>query len=50
MAEKPGAERFRHLPPAPDPESLRAEQEGTPRPEEWDDGWRESMWVVARSG
>ena len=50
MAEQPRLERFQHLPPPVDPESLRTSQDvGPPTPEE-DDAYRELLWVVNRYG
>jgi hypothetical protein len=43
-------ERFRSLPPAPDPATLRTTQDVDPPPPEEDDAYRELLWVVNRYG
>ncbi len=44
------AERFRHLPPPPDPAALRTTQDVDPTPPEEADEYRELLWVVNRYG
>jgi hypothetical protein len=50
MAEQSRLERYKHLPPPIDPQTLRTAQDVEPPPPEEDDRYREMLWVVNRYG
>ncbi|MCR1783514.1 hypothetical protein KVF89_13320 [Nocardioides carbamazepini] len=50
MAEQSRLERYKHLPPPVDPQTLRTTQDIDPPPPEEDDTYRELLWVVNRYG